>query len=139
MPVFFKNKKQTTGYGVNTNPCHVIHGSGHDQSIYTAKTGNVIVSQKNFIVGSTLTSIRHCSRFFVLGKVFKTASPHVSIWHWPLIQAQLCFPCIILFSMSDWYRDVLSKNSHKIPIILFSRNVCSFALKSSMMVFFALT
>ena len=36
------------------------------------------------------------------------------------------------------YRDVLSKNSHKFPIIISSRNICSFAVKSFMMVAIAL-
>ena len=35
-------------------------------------------------------------------------------------------------------RPVLSNNSHKFPIILFSRNICSFAVKSVMMVAVAL-
>ena len=36
------------------------------------------------------------------------------------------------------YRDVLSKNSHKFQTILSSRKICSFALKSFMMVAIAL-
>ena len=34
----------------------LIHGSGHNQSFDTAKSGNVVASPKNFTVGSTLTS-----------------------------------------------------------------------------------
>ena len=36
------------------------------------------------------------------------------------------------------YRDVLSKNSHKFPVIISSRNICSFAVKSFMMIAIAL-
>ena len=45
------------GYKVNTNPCHVskllIHGSVHDQTFDPAKSGNVMISPKNFTVRST--------------------------------------------------------------------------------------
>ena len=36
------------------------------------------------------------------------------------------------------YRDVLSKNSHKVPIIISIRNICSFVVKSFMKVIIAL-
>ena len=39
----------------------------------------------------------------------------------------------------ELYRDVLSKNSHKFQIILCNRNICSFAVKSFMMVSIAVS